>query len=421
MNDDLPFDQFTIWNLAGDLLPDATQDQKIASGFNRNHLLNGEGGAIAEEQRFVNLFDRIDTTATTWLGLTMACAQCHDHKYDPITQRDYYSLMDAFNRVPETGKPSRFSSRVRVAEPLIEIPTDEVKAKIAEFDAKLAKTKKQTKEAGDALFEGWYAGIMADGKPTEGKGLPNSLSAILSKPESERTEQETKALLPGLRTHFNTRVRATLIDKIPVLKETEELNRQLIEYKGDSLPRVMVMSDDQPRETNILGRGDYLSPMEKVSFATPAFLPPLPSQSPPNRLGFAQWLVAPENPLTARVQVNRMWQHFFGTGLVKTAEDFGVQSEYPTHSQLLDWLAVEFQNQRWSVKSMHRLIVSRRGLSPVEPDDGIASHERHRKSLVLASQSFSNARHDPSRLGVSFVGIARSDRWRQACLSVPAR
>ena len=128
LNDDLPFDQFTIWQLAGDLLPDATIDQKIASGFNRNHLLNGEGGAIAEEQRFVNLFDRVDTTATTWLGLTMACAQCHDHKFDPITQRDYYGLLDAFNRVPESGTPQFFSSRIRVAAPFIELPTEENKA-----------------------------------------------------------------------------------------------------------------------------------------------------------------------------------------------------------------------------------------------------------------------------------------------------
>ena len=129
MNQGLPFDQFTIWQLAGDLLPDATIDQKIASGFNRNHLLNGEGGAIPEEQRFVILFDRIDTTATTWLGLTMACAQCHDHKFDPITQRDYYSLLDAFNRVPESGMPQSFSARIRVAAPFIELPTAEKQAR----------------------------------------------------------------------------------------------------------------------------------------------------------------------------------------------------------------------------------------------------------------------------------------------------
>ena len=120
----------------------------------------------------------------------------------------------------------------------------------------------------------------------------------------------------------------------------------------------MVMSDAQPRETNILERGDYLKPKEKVSFATPAFLPPLPAGAPTNRLGFAQWLVAPEHPLTARVQVNRMWQHFFGVGLVKTSEDFGVQSEYPVHRELLDWLAVEFRTRGWSMKAMHRLIVT---------------------------------------------------------------
>ena len=130
LNDDLPFDQFTIWQLAGDLLPNASTDQKIATGFNRNHLLNGEGGAIAEEQRWVILFDRIDTTATTWLGLTMACAQCHDHKYDPITMRDYYSMLDAFNRVPESGTPQRQSNRIRVAAPFLELPTEENKARI---------------------------------------------------------------------------------------------------------------------------------------------------------------------------------------------------------------------------------------------------------------------------------------------------
>ena len=127
LNADMPFDRFSTEQLAGDLLPpaatdQATTDQKIASGFNRNHLLNGEGGAIAEEQRFNNLFDRVDTTSTTWLGLTMACAQCHDHKYDPMTQHDYYALLDAFNRVPESGVPTRFSARIRVAPPVIELP-----------------------------------------------------------------------------------------------------------------------------------------------------------------------------------------------------------------------------------------------------------------------------------------------------------
>lgn len=357
LNEDLPFDQFTIWQLAGDLLPNATTEQKIASGFNRNHLLNGEGGAIPEEQRFVILFDRMDTTATNWLGLTMACAQCHDHKFDPITMKDYYSLMDAFNRLPESGTPQRFSSRIRVAAPFLELPTEENKAKFAEFEQKIAAADKDAKVAVDAAYEGWRTGILADNKP-DGKGFPDPIANILKKPEGERSDEEKKNLEPALRKHFEEKVRATLTGKIPALGKLDGLKKQLADYKGDQLPRAMVMSDERPRETKILDRGEYLNPREKVSFATPAFLPPLPAGAPANRLGLAQWLVAPEHPLTSRVQVNRLWQHYFGAGLVKTAEDFGVQSEFPVHGPLLDWLAVEFRERGWSMKKIHRLIVT---------------------------------------------------------------
>ena len=358
LNDDLPFDQFTIWQLAGDLLPNATNEQKIASGFNRNHLLNGEGGAIAEEQRFVILFDRMDTTATTWLGLTMACSQCHDHKYDPITQRDYYSLMDAFNRLPESGTPQFFSSRIRVGAPFIELPTDENKTRFAEFETQIKAAEAEATPIANAAFEGWRTGLFADGKPAEGKGLPDNIAAILRKPEGERTDAEKQSLDPELRKHFDAKVRATLNGKFPVLGQAEGLRNQLNAYRADKLPRAMIMSDDKPRETAILDRGEYLNPKEKVTFATPAFLPPLPADAPKNRLGFAQWLMSAEQPLTGRVQVNRMWQHFFGAGIVKTSEDFGVQSEYPVHGPLLDWLAVEFREHGWSTKALHRLIVT---------------------------------------------------------------
>lgn len=353
LNDDLPFDKFTIWQLAGDLLPDATNDQKIASGFNRNHLLNGEGGAIAEEQRFVNLFDRMDTTSTTWLGLTMACVQCHDHKYDPLTQRDYYSLMDAFNRVPESGVPQYFSSRIRVGPPLIELPTDENKARIAELDSQISAANNEATPLTNAAYEGFRAAVTP-----ETKGLPEGLASILRKPDGERTDDEKKSLEPGLRKYFDEKIRSTLVGKLPALAQLDKLRQQLADYRADKLPRVMIMSDANPRQTSILNRGEYLNPTEKVSFATPGFLPPLPASAPANRLGFAQWLMAAENPLTARVQVNRMWQHFFGVGIVKTSEDFGVQSEYPIHGPLLDWLAVEFREKGWSMKAMHRLIVT---------------------------------------------------------------
>ncbi len=357
INDDLPFDQFTVWQLAGDLLPNATNDQKIASGFNRNHLLNGEGGAIAEEQRFVILFDRIDTTATTWLGLTMACAQCHDHKYDPITTRDYYGLLDAFNRLPESGTPQFFSSKIRVAAPFLEVPSEENTKQIAQYDSDIKSAEAEAASVANATFEGWRTGLFADGKPAEGKGLPEPLAVILRKPEGERTDAEKKSVDTDLRKHFDEKIRPTLAAKLPVLGKAEAIRKQLAAYKADKLPRVMIMSDEKPRETSILERGEYLKPKEKVSFSTPAFLPPLPAGAPPNRLGFAQWLVMPEHPLTARVQVNRIWQHYFGTGIIKTAEDFGVQSEYPIHGPLLDWLAVEFRERAWSMKSLHKLIV----------------------------------------------------------------
>lgn len=356
LNADLPFDQFTTWQLAGDLLPEATTDQKIASGFNRNHLLNGEGGAIAEEQRWVNLFDRIDTTCTTWLGLTMACTQCHDHKYDPLTQRDYYSLLDAFNRVPETGTPQYFSSRIRVANPVIELPTAENKSKIAEFESKIAAVGSDAKLATDSAYQGWLAGLGDGNGP--GKKLPDPLAAILQKPEGQRNDEEKKSLEQGLRKHFDEKVRPGLAAKLPPLVKLNDLQNQLAAYKGDQLPRVMVMSDAQPRETKILSRGEYLNPTEKVTFATPAFLPPPPAGAPANRLGLAQWLLMPEHPLTSRVQMNRTWQQFFGAGIVKTAEDFGVQSEYPLHGPLLDFLAVEFRERGWSMKGIQRLIVT---------------------------------------------------------------
>lgn len=371
LNADMPFDQFSTEQLAGDLLPNATVEQRIASGFNRNHLLNGEGGAIPEEQRNVILFDRVDTTSTTWLGLTLACAQCHDHKYDPITQTDYYSLLDAFNRVTETGQmPDMRSAKIRLAPPYIEAPSAENQARITEFEARIAAADPAA--AIEAAFVAWRVGLFADGTLVEGHGLPDPLAAILHKPEAERTAAETQLVDSELHKHFHDKLRASIVDKLPAVENQKQLKKQLSEYKRDRVPLVMVMNDDKPRDTKILNRGDYLAPQgEKLSFAVPAFLPPLPAGAPANRLGLARWLFMPEHPLVARVQVNRMWQHFFGAAIVKTVEDMGVQSEYPLHRALLDWLAVEFREQEWSQKKMHRLIVTSatyRQASRITPD-----------------------------------------------------
>jgi cytochrome c553 len=359
LNADMPFDRFSTEQLAGDLLPDATIDQRIATGFNRNHLLNGEGGAIAEEQRFNNLFDRVDTTSTTWLGLTMACAQCHDHKYDPLTQADYYRLLDAFNRVPESGTPTRFSARIRVAPPVLELPSEDQKRKLAELEARMKSLEGEARPLLDAAFAAWRAGLFADGEPADGADLPRNLTPLLRKPEAERTDAEKKSIESQLRSHFDAKIKADVVKSLPPVVAYDAAKKEFDDYKGDQLPRPMVMSDERPRETKVLDRGDYLSPKgDPVVFAPPAFLPPLPSGAPANRLGLALWLFAPEHPLTARVQVNRMWQHFFGNGIVKTTEDMGVQSEYPTHLPLLDWLAVEFRERGWHQKRMHRLFVT---------------------------------------------------------------
>ncbi len=360
LNADLPFDRFSVEQLAGDLLPKPTDDQLIATGFNRNHLLNGEGGAIAEEQRFNILFDRVDTTATTWLGLTLACAQCHDHKYDPLTQRDYYGLMSAFNQVSENGLAGGGPGPKRIAAPFVELPTEENKQWLAANEAKVktAETNGQAKEKLELALAAWTTGLTADSNTPDGKPLPTNLTAIIRLPTDKRTEAQRKELERGLRTQFETKVWPGIAAKDPATKAVEDLKKAADKYRKEEVPRVMVMRDDRPRETFLLDRGEYLKPKEKVAFATPAFLPAPPKDAPANRLGFAQSLFLPEHPLTARVQVNRMWQTFFGAGLVRTAEDFGVQSEMPLHRELLDWLAVEFRARGWSQKQMHRLIVT---------------------------------------------------------------
>ena len=235
-NSSLPFDQFQrSQQLAGDLLPNATVDQKVASGFNRNHLLNGEGGAIAEEQRFVILFDRIDTTATTWLGLTMACAGRHDHKYDPITQRDYYSLMDAFNRVPESGTPQRFSNRIRIGAPFVELPTDENKAEIAKLEKKLAEIEKPKKIVDEGLLKLAYEHLVAPARTREVQALQKTLAVEMARWTATTRRRHWCRAFANSSTR---KIRPDAIDKMSAVLKSSELKRSLDEYKKDQVPRV---------------------------------------------------------------------------------------------------------------------------------------------------------------------------------------
>ena len=296
-NNNMPFDQFTIEQLAGDLLPNATMEQKIASGFNRNHMINFEGGAIPEEYLNNYIVDRVNTTSTVWLGLTMTCSQCHDHKYDPISQREFYQVYAFFNNVPESGLDG---SRGNAA-PMIKTPSKTQQEAIATLDTQIKELEK-TPDAAKKLVE-----------------LRKSKAALEAKFSSSMVMQE--------------------------------------------LPK--------PRDTFMLIRGEYNKKGDKVAAAVPAFLPELPKGTPSNRLGFARWLVAPSHPLTSRVIVNRYWQLFFGTGLVKTVEDFGSQGDLPSHPELLDWLAVEVSSplpsgvgpgvrgkRPWSVRDFVRMIVT---------------------------------------------------------------
>jgi hypothetical protein len=280
LNKDMPFDQFTIEQLAGDLLPNATLEQRIATGFHRNTMINTEGGVDPEEYRVAAVVDRVNTTATVWLGTTLACAQCHTHKYDPFTQQEYYQFFAFFNS--NADKSTSDGDMLLLPTPEQQTTLDE----IAQLEAVPAKSP-------------------------ELKGVREQLAAAKKK--------------------LNGEVAKTL-----VMKELPE-----------------------PRETFVHVRGNFLNKGDKVEAGVPEVLHELTvaEGETPSRLTLARWLVSPDNPLTARVVVNRMWEAFFDRGLVETSEDFGSRGERPTHPKLLDWLATELIREGWSLKRMHRLIV----------------------------------------------------------------
>ncbi|MFN0165109.1 MAG: DUF1553 domain-containing protein [Bryobacteraceae bacterium] len=549
-NRNQPFNQFALDQIAGDLEPGATLDQKIATGFSRNHRANTEDGIIPEEYAVEYVVDRIETTSTVFLGLTMGCARCHNHKYDPITQKEFYRLFAYFNNVPENGRAMKYGN----SPPLIPAPTreqqaalDAVNQRIAAAErflhdrAALAATSQQDwerslkgeqfwapavevasafpldqaddlKPAGEvgfvpglagqaAQFDGtsllmapgagaldiddrfsitawirsdrtpngavvthmsdkpegkgyglyavegklhfhltsnyvndalrvetapvlesgkWhhvavtYAGskmaegvrLFVDGRPVEftvgmetlyrpfrnagakfteplrigGGGGPQNrfrgliddvrlytrllnedqiaaaalgvpLNRLAAKPAAQRTTPESNALRwQFLATAAPAEVREAWTRLEALHREREQLER--------TFPTVMVMAErPQPRQTHFLIRGHYSTPGEAVEPGLPAVLPPLPPGAPNNRLGFARWLIDPDNPLLARVAVNRLWQMLFGMGLVKTTEDFGSQGEWPSHPELLDWMACRFIDGGWDTKALLKTVV----------------------------------------------------------------
>ena len=531
----MPFDQFTIEQLAGDLLPDATLDQKIATGFNRNNRQNSEGGLIAEEWRIEGVIDRVEATSAVWMALTIGCARCHDHKYDPISQKEMYQFFSFFNNVPETGVASPGNTA-----PLVRIPRPQDDAKASELEAAIAAAEKANQDAeamlipaavtwatdigpkllerGNAwrILEGelsssggskltrqadgsikvvgkspakdaysiaftasqpktisaiqleaiphstnaangfgrkgngnivlgeleaelsdsstpkitsalkfakafadysqadWNISAAIDGNPATGWALdgldpakqiarhavfvftepvrleagqtltirlkqealanhnlglfrltstdepnvsesvagplPESLVAALYVTAVERSEVQKKAIVD----HFRTLAESPTITSAGKLDAAKKAKA---DYEKN-IPTVMVMQETpQPRDCFVLVRGQYDKPGEKVTAALPSALPPLPAGAPNNRLGVAKWLVDPSHPLTARVQVNRYWELFFGVGIVKSSENFGMQSQYPSHPDLLDWLATEYIRLGWDTQAILKTIL----------------------------------------------------------------
>ena len=285
-NDNMPFDRFAVEQIAGDLLPDSTVDQQVATGFNRNHSIQSEGGVINEEYRVETVVDRVETTSAVFLGLTFGCARCHDHKYDPISQKEFYEFYALFNNVPETahvGNADKLADK-----PFVKLPSAAQREQMDRQRAEIAELEKKSVE-----------------------------------------EKKLKAA------------------------------RKALAALGQAVPTAMVMGELSPaRKTFVLTRGQYDQPSDvEVSAGLPAALGQWPAAAPRNRLGLAKWIVGSENPLTARVVVNRLWQMHFGTGIVKSSEDFGAQGEWPTNPALLDWLADEFVRSGWNRKAMHKLIV----------------------------------------------------------------
>ncbi len=522
-NTNMRFDRFTVDQLAGDLLPNATLDEKIASGFNRNHMINFEGGAVPEEYHNAYLVDRVNTTSTVWLGLSMNCCQCHDHKYDPIPTRDYYSFYAFFNNIPENGLDGAKGN----AAPFMQVPTrqqqvahDQAAAEIRELEAEMLAAREDAdaaqrtweatasqpatawsvlkaatlKSANGSTFRtlddqsilatgvnpeketytltapatldtitairleilphdslaahgpgrsdngnvvmtgvklrlsdgkeipfksasadfsqegfpvsrvigqgkgfGWgifpqvgkphYAifelatpltlapstsisvsiefnssfarhqpglfrlAITASPRPHDKDGMPRNVLALLQTPADKRSEAQRA----DVRRFYRENISAEFA---PVRQRLAALHKQQTDLNV-SIPTAMVMQEmPKPRDTFIRVRGQYDKLGDKVTPATPTALPPMPTELPRNRLGLARWLVSGNHPLVARVTVNRYWQTFFGTGLVKTAEDFGSQGEYPVNRELLDWLATEFVRNGWDVKAMVRLMLT---------------------------------------------------------------
>lgn len=380
-NADMPFDQFTVWQLAGDLVAssatvgtDEARDALIASGFHRNTQVNHEGGVDVEQFRVESVVDRVNTTATVWLGLTVGCAQCHDHKFDPLSQREYYRLLAFFNSCESDGH----GNASLTAEQILELGTPEEIARRNEHRAEVSRRDKALAEwaATELLgrFPGWEAGLTEQSRG----GFSRLLRDVLAIPPANRAKDQSNLVWGTFRDQdAEWKVRRAELDQF---KRQEPL-----------IPSTLVMKERaEPRETRVLIKGDFTRPSEVVTAGTPAVLAPLATPGRTRR-DLASWLVSVENPLSGRVVANRLWQQVFGKGLVETENDFGTQGTPPSHRELLDWLACELVEPSaaagaWSLKRMIRLLVtSATYRQSSEARNELA--ERDPRNVLLARQS----------------------------------
>jgi hypothetical protein len=377
-NANKPFDRFTVEQLAGDLLPQATREQMIASGYNRLLLTTEEGGAQPKEYTAKYSADRVRNASAVWLGATMGCAECHDHKFDPYKTREFYAFAAFFADIKE--KPVGRQDQTPM-------PTGEQAAQLRELDAAMAAVQKELATQTPALDQAqgaWEQSARA-GKV---KGLPPAIAAALAVDPDKRTPQQKQALA----THYRAIA--------PALEASRRRLADLGRRKAalvKSIPTTLISIAGPPRVVRVLLRGNWLDDSgEMVTPGVPAALPPLPVKGRrATRLDLARWLVAPEHPMVARVFVNRLWKLAFGQGLVKTLEDFGSQGAWPTHPELLDWLAVEFRESGWDIKHVVKLLVMSRAYRQTS----------HASALLRQRDPYNHlvARQDRFRLGAEMV------------------
>ena len=396
-NRNMPFDQLTMEQVAGDLLPHGTVEQRVATGFFRNTLTNREGGMPLEQRRNEQVVDRTNTLSTVWLGLTLGCSQCHDHKYDPLTQKDYYQLYAFFDKAYEVNVEAPLRGEMG---PYLLLKTtyDQKREQLLdEYNVAeiYAEWEKKILEAGDNLdkakLEWKVAWDHVGHQPDDGA---DGWQDAIRIPAAQRSRKLQDGLVDHMIKWYGIVVSGERFKEVRFKELRAKLENLKEEYPQLSEAQTLA-ENPHPPKTHLLIRGDWQSPGIEVEPDTPAVLPPLGvREGEPKRLSLGRWLVSRANPLTARVTVNRMWQEFFGRGIVATSEDFGTRGEMPTHRELLDWLAVEFMDSGWNLKKMHKLIVSsatyrqssnmREELNQRDPDNRLlARQSRFRLSAEL--------------------------------------